>query len=84
MHHIKLLMQCHAYLRGTTINTTISTSSGPQPIDRDQLARDIANYINHIGSHAEGCWAWGPEHYVCAYERVKELQEKLLADTAKS
>ena len=80
MNHIKLLMQCHAYLRETTINT----SSGPQPIDRDQLARDIANYINHIGSHAEGCWAWGPEHYVCAYERVKELQEKLLADTAKS
>ncbi len=75
MRHIKLLMQCHAYLRGTTINN----SSSNELVDRDQLARDITNYMNHISSHTHDCWSWGPEHYVCAYERVKELEEQLHA-----
>ena len=24
-----------------------------------------------MGEHAEGCWAWGPEHYECALRRIE-------------
>lgn len=25
-------------------------------------------------SHAQGCWAWGPAHYLCALRRIRELE----------
>lgn len=43
MNHIDLLVRTHAYLRGTTINN----SSSNTPVDRDQLARDITEYLNN-------------------------------------
>ena len=28
-----------------------------------------------LQTHAEGCWAWGPRHYLCAIEEIKRLQD---------
>lgn len=27
-------------------------------------------------THAEGCWSWGPAHYLCAYNHIKKLEGK--------
>lgn len=75
MRHITLLMRCHELLR----KAETVTPDGRATPDADKLAKDINNYMNHISSHTHDCWAWGPEHYMCAYERVKELQEQLNA-----
>lgn len=29
--------------------------------------------------HDEGCWSWGPRHYLCAYTKIKELERHPLA-----
>ena len=79
MNHITLLMRCHELLR--RVDTV--TPEGRVTPDGDRLAKQINDYINHIGSHHPDCWAWGPEHYMCAYEKVKELQEQLRANTTK-
>lgn len=70
MEHIKLLERCHAFLRGAEINTV----DGVKPVEQDQLARDINLYLNNVTSHAHGCWSWGPQHYMCAYQRIKQLE----------
>lgn len=72
MKHITLLQRCHAYFRGIQERTP----DGVQPIDADKLAKEINDYINQINTHADGCWSWGPQHYMCAYERIKELERK--------
>ena len=73
MKHIILLERCHAFLRGTEERT----EGGCAPIDRDKLAREISDYLNQINTHSPGCWSWGPQHYMCAYQRIKELEEKI-------
>ena len=73
MKHITLLMRCHALLR--RVDTV--TPEGRLTLDGDRLAKEITDYINQIGSHHQDCWAQGPEHYVCAYERVKELEQQI-------
>lgn len=25
-------------------------------------------------SHAQGCWSWGPAHYLCAHNEIKRLR----------
>lgn len=31
----------------------------------------------HSGmTHADGCWSWGPAHYMCAYNRVIEMSRE--------
>jgi hypothetical protein len=72
MKHIVLLERCHAYFRGVQERTP----DGLKSIDKDLLAKEINDYLNHVQTHAEGCWSWGPEHYMCAYERIKELESK--------
>lgn len=49
MTHIDLLKRCHAYLRGATIHALNEN----QPIDADQLAREINLYLNNEGSKHE-------------------------------
>ena len=73
MKHITLLMRCHALLR--RVDTV--TPDGRVTPEGDRLAKEITDYINEIGSHHQDCWAQGPEHYMCAYERVKELEQKI-------
>ena len=73
MKHITLLFRCHDVLRGAEIHTP----SGVLKPAADSLAKEINEYINHISSHNKDCWAQGPEHYVCAYERVKELEQQI-------
>lgn len=72
--HIELLELAHGYLRGAQILTV----DGPKDIDKDDLARQINFFLNlEAKTHAEGCWSWGPNHYMCAYRRIKELEEEL-------
>ena len=33
-------------------------------------------------THAEGCWAWGPRHYHCALNEIKNLQDELDAKSS--
>lgn len=33
-------------------------------------------------THAEGCWAWGPQHYGCALEEIRRLQTALAGKCA--
>lgn len=37
---------------------------------QDALAKTHA--IQH--THAEGCWSWGPQHYMCAYNEIGKLR----------
>lgn len=32
-------------------------------------------------THAEGCWSWGPAHYLCAYDRIVAINHKRPAMT---
>lgn len=32
-------------------------------------------------THAEGCWSWGPEHYLCAYAYIKRLEQPLTIES---
>ena len=75
--HVELLELAHAYIRGIRI----LTPDGSEPIDGDALAKRITDYLNHnVMTHGEGCWSWGPTHYMCAYREIKELQEALGKD----
>ena len=40
----------------------------------DTALRYEQHRAERMGTHAEGCWAWGPEHYECALSRIKELK----------
>ena len=73
MKHITLLMRCHELIR----RAETVTPEGRATQDADQLAKDINDYINHNGTHADGCWSWGPGHYMCAYNRIKKLERDL-------
>ena len=73
MKHIILLERCHAYFRGADERTI----SGAQPIDKDKLAKEVNDYLNQINTHSPDCWSWGPQHYMCAYERIKQLEQQL-------
>ena len=64
MNPIDLLIRTHAYLRGATINTTISTLSSNTPVDRDQLARDITEYLNN-------------QHQLCSAQSAVQAAEPL-------
>jgi len=29
--------------------------------------------LERIGTHFDGCWSWGPQHYECALRKIAEL-----------
>lgn len=68
--HLELLRRAHQWLRGEETVTV----TGNVAVDKDQLARDINNYLNAMTTHSHGCWSWGPAHYLCAYNRIKHLE----------
>jgi hypothetical protein len=43
---------CHELLR----KVDAVTPEGRTTPDGDRLAKDINNYLNHIGSHSHDCW----------------------------
>lgn len=73
MTHIELLQRCHDVLRGVVIHTP----SGVLKPAVDELAKALNDYLNQQHTHAHGCWFWGPEHYECAYDRIKRLQKEI-------
>ena len=44
---------------------------------REDLAFSRWQENNRIGTHAEGCDAWGRAHYECALRRIVELEAQL-------
>lgn len=53
--------------------------------DEMRLIRAVLNGIKaklhnanlHSGmTHADGCWSWGPTHYMCAYNRIIEMSRE--------
>ena len=73
MKHTELLKRCHDVLRGVSIHTP----SGVVKPAVDELAKEIADYLNQQHTHAHNCWFWGPELYECAYARIKRLQKEI-------
>ena len=64
--------------------------AGPQPdrhsgvimeeaADEIERLRQCLKYEQHraerIGTHGQGCWAWGPGHYECAMREIEALQK---------
>jgi hypothetical protein len=44
----------------------------------DAAITAIREYLassEHIGTHADDCWKWGPQHYECAIRHIKEMTE---------
>lgn len=32
------------------------------------------NWLERVGTHAPGCWQWGPGHYLCAVRHIEEME----------
>lgn len=32
------------------------------------------NWLERVGTHAPGCWQWGPGHYMCAVRHIEEME----------
>ena len=32
------------------------------------------NWLARVGTHAPGCWQWGPGHYMCAVRHIEEME----------
>lgn len=45
--------------------------------ERDRLGYQQWQWETHIGSHGDGCWNWGPTHYICACMERDRLQAEL-------
>lgn len=75
MKHIALLTKAHDLIRG---GRTV-TPHGMTTQDADKLAKDINDYLNFEQTHGPGCWSWGPQHYMCALHKIKELEKELSA-----
>jgi predicted nuclease with TOPRIM domain len=35
------------------------------------------NWLERVGTHAPGCWQWGPGHYMCAVRHIEEMGRDL-------
>jgi hypothetical protein len=31
---------------------------------------------DHMGTHGEGCWKWGPSHYECALKEIQRVKKE--------
>lgn len=40
----------------------------------DQLTTALERNKSLQITHAEGCWSWGPQHYMCCYNEVGRLR----------
>lgn len=41
---------------------------------RANAAAALRDALNRQHTHAEGCWSWGPAHYMCAYREIGKLR----------
>lgn len=44
--------------------------------ERDKLGFAKWQEQTRIGTHAEGCFGWGPRHYECAVEEIARLKRE--------
>lgn len=45
------------------------------------LQKRTVGVANNGMTHGEGCWSWGPAHYLCAYEKVRQLVNDSVPNT---
>jgi len=43
---------------------------------REGLLQEADNFSKLRTTHGEGCWSWGPAHYMCCYNELKKVQSK--------
>ena len=55
-----------------TCTPAVKTYSGGKPnyVEPEEKPRESGIQI----THAEGCWSWGPAHYMCALEEIAKLK----------
>ena len=34
------------------------------------------NRAEHMATHGEGCWKWGPSHYECALQEIQRIKKE--------
>lgn len=47
---------------------------GTYGADIEGTATALRDALNRQHTHAEGCWSWGPAHYMCAYNEIGRLR----------